>query len=58
MSIKKSLRKSILRVLNLTPLFIIRRVCHFNWFEKRYKIDFERTFDLHILQVEILNSSR
>lgn len=47
MLFKKYLRNIILRFLDLAPLFIIRGVCHFNWFAKRYKIDFERTFDLH-----------
>lgn len=47
MSAKKALRNFIIRILNLAPIYIISRVCHFNWFRKRYKIDFEKTFDIY-----------
>lgn len=47
MSNKKAIRRIVLGVLNVIPFGIIRYFCDLSWFKKRYKIDFERTFDLH-----------
>lgn len=44
---KKTIRKIVLGVLNVIPFGIICHICDLSWFEKRYKIDFERTFELH-----------
>jgi FkbM family methyltransferase len=47
-SSKKTLRSLIIGILNKLPFYIINEIYKVNWIRKRYKIDFEKTFNFHI----------